>query len=300
MKILVTGANGFIGSAIIKSLSQNNNNIIVAALRRHSNVVINKSNVSVILIEDINKHTNWNKALEGVTTVIHTAGIAHRSSKFSKKEIYREVNYYGTLNLAEQAVNSGVKRFIFLSTIKVNGELTELNLPFNADDTPQPIDYYGISKLEAENALLDISKITNLEIVIIRPPLVYGNGSKGNISIIEKCVALGLPLPFGSISNKRSVVSINNLINLIQICLYNSNAINQIFLVSDKQDLNISDLIRLVVTNSIRKPIIFPFSIKYLKLLFFLFGKSNIYNKICGNLQVDIEKTKKLLSWNPE
>jgi UDP-glucose 4-epimerase len=300
MKILVTGANGFIGSAIINSLSNNNNIHIIAALRKNSNIIVNKSNVSIILIEDINKHTNWYKALEGVTTVIHTAGVAHKSSKLVKNEIYREVNYYGTLNLAEQAISSGVKRFIFLSSIKVNGEVTEFNVPFNAEDTPLPIDYYGISKLEAEKALFVLSKITNLEIVIIRPPLVYGNGSKGNISVIEKCVALGLPLPFASISNKRSVVSINNLINLIQICLYNSNAINQIFLVSDNQDLNISDLIRLVVKKNIRKPIIFPFPVKYLKFLFSLFGKSKIYNKICCNLQVDIEKTKKLLSWNPE
>jgi nucleoside-diphosphate-sugar epimerase len=297
--ILLTGATGFIGSNLLKNLELLGKSVRPVCRNLSSLKVTNFS--GWVEIGSINGHTNWLPVLSDVEVVIHSAGRAHVTNDRHHDSLskYREINVDATLNLAKQAVSSGVKRFIFISSIKVNGEFTEPHHPFHAHHIPAPQDAYGISKWEAEQALRDLSKKTGLEVVIIRPPLVYGQGVKGNLSLLIKLIQSGVPLPLGSINNKRSLVGVDNLSDLIIRCLYNPNAAGETFLVSDDLDFSSAEIAKKIANSLGVKIRIINIPQSFLKLLALCTGKGRALNKIVGSLQVDITKTKNLLNWAP-
>jgi nucleoside-diphosphate-sugar epimerase len=212
---------------------------------------------------------------------------------------FRRVNTDGTLNLARQAAAAGVRRFVFLSTIKVNGEATHYGCPFTPSDLPAPQDPYGISKHEAEVGLRAIAHETGMEVVIIRPTLVYGKGARGNFKSLIKLVARGLPLPLGSIHNLRSFVGIDNLVDFITTCLEHPAAANEAFMVSDGEDLSTQDLIRRMARAMDRPARLFSIPPGLLAITAALLGKSDLVRRLCGSLQVDISKSHDLLGWKP-
>jgi len=282
MKILITGQNGFIGKALFNLLQQQGHKV-------HGTVRSEqKTDKDIVAVGDISSTTNWTEVLKDIESVIHLANRAHVLNDKSKDllTVFRQVNVDGTIQLAKQAVESGVKRFIFVSSIKVNGEFTDQK-PFNVNDRPDPQDPYAISKLEAENALRKISKKSSMEVIIIRPPLVYGQGVKGNFQRLKRLVELGVPLPFASINNKRSLISLDNLIQILAKSISYPALANQILLVADEQDLSTPELIRKIAT-SINKPVrLFHFPPNLLKILGKLIGQSKLIERLCENLQID-------------
>ena len=291
MKILVTGANGFIGKALCKKL-RNQQHDVIAAVRRRCNI----SNVTILENE-----YSWEKALMNQDIVIHTAGLSQvrKDTEIDPLEVYRSVNVQKTRILAQQAAASGVKLFIFLSSIKVNGELTKTNSYFSFRDEASPKEPYSISKWEAEQTLREIAAKTNLKIVIIRSPLVYGPGVKGNFLSLLNLLDRGIPLPFGSIKNKRSLVGLNNLIDLIITCTERPAAANKTFLVSDDDDLSTTELLQRLAC-ALNKPVkLLPFPTSILQLGASLLGRGDTAQRLLGNLQLDISHTKKALDWSP-
>lgn len=299
-KILITGVTGFVGNALLLHLLTTKMSIeIVATVRKDLKNFPN--GVCVKKIENITSHTDWSDALLGSQNVIHLAARVHIMDDTHNSPIqeYRRINVDGTLNLARQAAALGVKRFIFISSIKVNGDLTYPGKPFTADDMVAPIDAYGISKMEAERGLQEIAKSTGMEVVIIRPPLVYGVGVKANFSAMLKWLCLGVPLPLGSIHNQRSFVSLDNLVDLISTCLVHPAAANQIFLVSDGEDISTTELLRRIGKAINRPARLIPVPPSWLLLLASVLGKHAIAQRLCCSLQVDINKTRQLLGWSP-
>ena len=291
MKILVTGANGFIGKALCKKL-RNQQHDVIAAVRRRCNI----SNVTILENE-----YSWEKALMNQDILIHTAGLSQvrKDTEIDPLEVYRSVNVQKTRILAQQAAASGVKLFIFLSSIKVNGELTKTNSYFSFRDEASPKEPYSISKWEAEQTLREIAAKTNLKIVIIRSPLVYGPGVKGNFLSLLNLLDRGIPLPFGGIKNKRSLVGLNNLIDLIITCTERPAAANKTFLVSDDDDLSTTELLQRLAC-ALNKPVkLLPFPTSILQLGASLLGRRDTAQRLLGNLQLDISHTKKALDWSP-
>jgi UDP-glucose 4-epimerase len=212
---------------------------------------------------------------------------------------YRRINVDGTLKLATQAAALGVKRFIFLSSIKVNGEGTPLGVPYTADSVPAPVDEYGVSKLEAEIGLLKLAAETSMQVVIIRPVLVYGPGVKANFLNMMRVLDKNLPLPFGRINNKRSLVALDNLVDFVFLCMIHPAASNQIFLVSDGDDLSTTELLRKLSRYLERKSILLPVPVGLIRSITSMIGKGKFADRLCGSLQVDITKNKNLLGWTP-
>ncbi|MDN3639974.1 SDR family oxidoreductase [Simiduia curdlanivorans] len=293
-KILLTGANGFLGAALFSKLCMIGET--VRALRNASNVP-----KSDIVVGDIDANTDWKDALTGVKTIVHCAARAHimKESISDPLEEYRKVNTFGTLNLAKQAASAGVKRFVFISSIKVNGESTTGASPFREDDNCSPVDPYGISKLEAEQGLLKISERTGMEVVIIRPPLIYGPGVKANFQSLMRIASSTVPLPFGSIANARSMVYIGNLVDFIVKAVTHPAAANQVFIVSDGEDVSLSDLIRYVRVSIGRKARLIPVPVMCFKFIATLAGKRATIERLIGSLQVDSTKAQRLLDWQP-
>lgn len=212
---------------------------------------------------------------------------------------FRMVNVEGTLNLARHAAAAGVKRFVFISSVKVNGEGTSVGHPYTADDVPAPADPYGISKYEAEQELLALTTVTGMEVVIIRPVLVYGPGVKANMLSMMRWLHREIPLPLGAIDNRRSLVSIDNLVDLIVTCLDHPAAANQIFLASDGEDVSTTDLLRRMSACLGHPARLLPVPAGLLHCMAVLFGKSAVSQRLLGSLQVDIEKNRRLLGWSP-
>jgi nucleoside-diphosphate-sugar epimerase len=239
-------------------------------------------------VGNIDSTTDWKDPLAGVEVVVHLANRAHVLNEKARDPlaIFREVNVAGTIQLANQAVESGVKRFIFISSIKVNGEQTNKH-PFTKNDKPNPQDPYAISKLEAENALREVGIKSSMEIVIIRPPLVYGEGVKGNFERLTHLVKSGIPLPFASIKNKRSLVSLENLVQILAKTVTHPKIANQTLLVADKKDLSTPELIEKIAALIGRPAQLFPFPVKLLKVLGKLTGQSETINRLTENLQID-------------
>jgi nucleoside-diphosphate-sugar epimerase len=284
MKILITGKNGFIGEALFTLLQQQNHQVRGTVRNERQE----NKNQNIVAIGDIGLATDWKSALSDIEVVIHLANRAHILNEKVRDSlsIFREVNVEGTIQLAKQAVESGVKRFIFVSSIKVNGENTS-QYPFTESDRPNPRDPYAVSKLEAEIALREIAQKSSMEIVIIRPPLVYGQGVKGNYQRLVCLVEWGVPLPFSSIKNKRSLISLDNLIQFLAEAVAHPSVVNQTLLVADKKDLSTPELIEKIAA-SIGKPArLFPFPIKLLKALGKLTGQSEIINRLTESLQID-------------
>ena len=295
--VLVTGGNGFLGMELTKQLCDRQGFRATAVLRK-SSVNFTLPNVAV---GEIHEDTNWFAALSDQYAVIHTAARVHimKDSVADPLTEYRKVNVDGTLNLARQSAAAGVKRFIFISSIKVNGEQTPPGLAFQSESEARPEDPYSLSKWEAEQGLQRIAKDTGMEVVIIRPPLVYGPGMKGNLASLIRLVGKGLPLPLGAIKNQRSMVALDNLVDLIITCVDHPDAANQVFLASDGQDLSTTELLQGLARAMGRPSRLWPISVPVLSLAASVLGKKTIADRLLGSLQVDISKTRTLLSWTP-
>lgn len=291
MKCLLTGANGFLGKHLHPFLIEKG--LEVVATSRQS------SSSDVIATGDLNQFTNWPALFKDVEVVIHAAAKCHDMSKSAHlSDEYFETNFKMTTLLAQKAREYGVSRFIFISTIKVNGEST-FSKPFQPDDTPHPMDDYGKSKALAEAELLKMHEPGVFEVVVIRPCLVYGAGVKANFKSLMKLAQKGWPLPFGLIRNKRSLVSVDNLIDLIYISMSHPKAAGQIFLISDDKDLSLPELIQNMAQSLGRKILFLPVPLFLFRLFFFLIGKKDFTQRLFGSLQVDISKTKQMLNWSP-
>ena len=295
MRVLVTGATGFVGRAVCTELTHRNYDVI-SVVRRHHGL-----DGTYFELGDIDPPTQRSGALKGVDVVIHLAArvhVMHEVDVHPLKE-FRKVNVAGTQNLAKAAAASGIKRFVFVSSIKVNGESTHPGQPFTADDVPAPLDAYGVSKMEAEQGLHELAAQTGMEVVIIRPPLVYGLGVKANFAAMMRWLQRGVPLPLGAIHNQRSLVALDNLVDLIVTCLSHPAAANQTFLVSDGEDVSTTELLRRMGRAMGCPARLVPVPAGWLKLAAMLVGKQDMAQRLCSSLQVDIEKTRQLLGWHP-
>jgi UDP-glucose 4-epimerase len=296
--VFLTGATGFVGNATLKCLVANNYNVM-AALRTGSKLPEDK--VSTIHVDSIDGATSWMNSLDGVDVVVHAAARVHvmNDTETDPLAAFRRVNVEGTVNLARQAAAAGVRRFIFISSIKVNGESTDLGVIYTAEDTPAPADPYGISKMEAEQQLRELAAKTGMEVVIIRPVLVYGPGVKANFQSMMRWLDKGVPLPFGAIHNSRSLVALDNLVDLIETCITHPAAANQTFLVSDDEDLSTTQLLRKIANALGRTARLIPVPAGILSGTASLLGRKALSHRLCGSLQVDISKTRSLLGWAP-
>ena len=278
MSLLITGGTGFVGQALVKRLGDQPMRLATRA-----------------------DSADWGKVLFGITTVVHLAARVHvmHDTEADPLMAFRVVNVEGTLNLTRQAAAAGVKRFVFISSVKVNGELTQSGRAFTEADSPDPQDAYGLSKHEAEQGLRQLAVDTGMEVVIIRPPLVYGPGVKANFAALMRVVQRGWPLPLGAVHNQRSLVALDNLVDFIVTCITHPLAANQTFLVSDGQDLSTTELVRGMARASGVPARLLPVPVWALQAGARLLGKGDAVQRLCGNLQVDISKARSLLGWVP-
>jgi len=298
MNVLITGASGFVGRTLIENLSAQNKFKVSGSVRASSQISVDDA---YVVIGDIDGDTSWQAALQGIDVVVHTAARVHvmRDSVVDPLAEFRRVNVAGSLNLARQAIAADVKRFVYLSSIKVNGEGTLPGKQYTADDKPQPQDPYGISKAEAEQELRSLIEASPMELVIIRPPIVYGPGVKANFLSMMCWLWRGIPMPFSLTRNKRSFVALDNLVDLIVTCVESPAAANQTFLVSDGDDLSTSELLH-AMGEALGKPAcLFPVPIWLLTSLARAIGKPAIAQRLFESLQVDISKTRTTLDWTP-
>ena len=291
-RILVTGGTGFLGRILLQHGAFDE--AMVIGRRR-------PTKCHTFLPVTLDACCDLTHALENIDVVVHLAARAHVMNEKSAHPLdeYRDINTLATLNLADQAAKAGVKRFIFISTIKVLGETTLPGRPFTNQDPLNPQDPYSISKAEAEVGLRKIADHSSMEFVIIRPPLVYGQGVKGNFARLLKLASLRVPLPFGGIKNIRSLVSGDNLVDLICTCLTHQDAKNNVFLVSDDDDISTPDLCRLVSKAGGYRSRIFSFPLSLLSIALGIIGKKAVYERLFGSIEVDIEFTKSQLNWTP-
>lgn len=293
MKVMLTGASGFVGQAAAEAFS----NVGIEVVRT-TRITTNNT----VGIGNVDCKTDWRRALNGCAAVVHLAARAHviRDDAIDPLAVYRSVNTEGTLNLATQAAAAGVRRFIFVSSVKVNGESTTPGTAFKEIDVPCPEDPYGISKHAAEVGLRKIANETGLEVVFIRPPLVYGPGVKGNFSTLMRWLKRGIPLPLASVTdNRRSLVALDNLVDLLLTCIEHPAAANEIFLVSDGIDLSTAELLQRLGL-AMGKPVrLLPVSPSSLQAAANLLGKSDMARRLLGNLQLDISHTCQKLGWKP-
>ena len=297
--ILVTGSTGFIGRAVVSSLQVNNK--IIASVRSRTDSL--PKGVRQVECADLSTAFDWSPVLSEVDVLIHCAARVHIMNDSAADSLveFRKINTMATMALARQAVDFGVKRFVFISSIKVNGEDTNNGTKFLPDDEHVPTDPYALSKYEAEQGLLAIARNTALEVVIIRPPLVYGPGVRGNFSSLIKWINKGVPLPLGSLHNQRSLVGLDNLVSFIVRCVEHPKAVNKVFLISDGEDVSTTELLRKVAKafgkQSLLVPV--PIPIWLMTLAAKQIGRKDKANKLFGSLQVDNSKTCDLLGWKP-
>ena len=295
-KILITGATGFVGSHLLQMALAQNREVICPVRSKNRTTDLGANQIS-----SIDSKTDWQAHLNNVHTVIHCAARVHVMNETVADPLaaFREVNLHGSVRLAEQAAAAGVSQFIYLSSVKVNGEMTLEGSAFTEKDAPQASDAYGISKQEAEAALLELGQRTGMAITIIRPPLVYGKGVAANFLSLLIWVKKQVPLPLGSIHNQRSFVFVKNLCDFILHCVQNSLAYNQIFLISDGKDLSTTELLQ-ASAKALEVPSrLFPFPASLITFAASLLGKKNIADRLCQSLQVDSSKARKQMRWTP-
>ena len=298
MTVLLTGASGFLGKAVLDAAKRHG--VEMRPVFRSLDSA--KGHPGALLVSGLDGEADLSQALQGVDVVIHAAARAHimREEALDPLTEYRRVNVQGTSNLARQAAAAGVRRFVFISSIKVNGEGTLPGRPFTADDAPAPEDAYGISKAEAETELRRIAQETGMDVTIIRPPLIYGPGVKGNFFSLINWVRRGLPLPLGGVThNRRSLVGLDNLVDLIWVCVEHPKAANQTFLISDGEDLSTAELLRKIGKALSQPARLLWVPAGLIALMASLIGKKVISQRLLGSLQVDIHKTCELLDWKP-
>jgi len=298
LKLLITGATGFIGKSLVAELMRQNFNISIA-VRQKSNLFPDK--VKQFVVGDFESNPDFSTSLAEVDCVIHLAGKAHvlDKSKVSVLDGFRKINSELTLNLAKQAVMAGVERFIFLSSIGVNGNKS--TKPFLEDDAPNPQEPYAISKYEAEQGLLKLAKNSSLEVVIIRPPLVYGNSAPGNFGrLIQWAGAkIILPLPLGAVNNIRSLIAIDNLVSFIITCTLHPKAANEIFIISDDDNLSTTQLLKKIATAFNKKALLLPIPVSWMIFVAKLLGKEADAVRLFSSLVIDSSKARDLLDWHP-
>lgn len=295
-KILVTGASGFIGQALVQSLVAQKFDVIAGVRKKPLSPVTKQ-----LVLGDLSEPTDYGNALQGLETIIHLAARVHIMQDTSSDALaeFRKINTSGTINLALQAAQSGVKRFIFISSIKVNGESTPIDSPFQAEITGPPTDPYALSKYETEQGLLSLAKKTSMDVVIIRPPLVYGPGVKGNFPIMVDWIRKGIPLPFGIINNQRSFVALQNLVNFISVCVTHKKAANEIFLISDGVDVSTTQVLHKIAETMHQNLLLLPIPVSWMCLAARIIAKQDVANRLFSSLTIDNSKARKLLGWHP-
>jgi nucleoside-diphosphate-sugar epimerase len=296
-RLLVTSANGFVGNAVCNQAVRKGH-AVNGTIRIDVDV---PNHIEPFAVSNINGLTEWGIALRDVNFVVHLAARVHvmQETEADPLAAFRTVNVEGTLNLARQAAGFGVRRFVFVSSVKVNGESTPSGRAFTEADVINPQDAYSQSKYEAEQGLRQVSAETGMEVVIIRPPLVYGPGVKANFAALMRIVKRGWPLPLGAVHNQRSLVAMDNLVDFILTCITNPLAANQTFFVSDGQDLSTTDLVRRMARAAGVPARLLPLPVWALQAGASLLGKGDAIQRLCGNLQVDISKARNLLGWVP-
>lgn len=300
MKFLITGGSGFVGRALTSHVLARGYDVRLPL--RQPQRADQTVGVETVEIGSLSVENDWTVALGDLDKVVHLAARVHVMNDNNSDPLaeFRRVNVDGTANLARQAAAAGVRRFVYLSSIKVNGEFTQEGRPFTADDSPAPEDPYGVSKYEAEQALRQIAADTGMEVVIIRPPLVYGLGVKANFESMMRWLARGVPLPLAAVTqNRRSLVALDNLVDFIVTCLNHPAAANQTFLVSDGEDISTAGLLRRMGAALGHPARLFYVPPSMLKLGAQVVNKPGIYQRLCGSLQLDIAKTRRLLGWTP-
>ena len=295
--VLLTGATGFVGKALIQRLLADGLYSLVAVSRRQK--VDLPLDVELVLGADIAQETDWSSILKCVDVVVHLAARAHviNDKATDPLILFRRINTEGTLTLARQAVAAGVRRFVFISSIGVNGNRN--TRPFTELDMPRPVEPYAMSKLEAEQGLRQLATETDMEVVIIRPPLVYGPNAPGNFGSLMRWVNKGLPLPLGAIHNRRSLVALDNLVDFIVTCIDHPAAANQTFLVADGEDISTTELLSRMAIALGRPSLLLPVPQNILKACLKIIGRGEMARRLCGSLQVDIAKSRTLLGWKP-
>jgi nucleoside-diphosphate-sugar epimerase len=302
MKLLITGSSGFIGSALVREALSRDLDVRPVYRRGSASANCETPPLSLAIIERLDGQTDWQESLRGVDVVVHCAARAAAGTHTNDGTIadFREVNVEATLNLARQASMSGAKRFVFISSIKVNGEMTRIGAPFTPEDNPSPQDVYGQSKADAEAGLLQICRETALEFCIIRPPIVYGPGVKGNFLSLFKYVRSGAPLPFGAIkNNRRSLIGIDNLVDFILLSAEHASAANQTYLVSDGEDLSTAELIKRMASSLDRPARLVSVPSSLLRVTARLLGKEDVASRLLDSLQVDLRKNIAHMNWRP-
>lgn len=298
MKVFVTGATGFVGRQL--TMRCLNDGWTVTALVRSANPLFSEG-LETVVVAGLERLGDVSDDLQHQDVVVHCAARVHVMTDKSAKplEEFREVNVRGTLDLAQQAASAGVGRFVYLSSVKVLGESTVIGKAFNEEDLPSPQDDYAQSKFEAEVGLREIATNTGMELVIIRPPLVYGDGVSANFKVMMTALQRGWLLPLGGINNRRSLVAVSNLVDLIRVCMVHPAAANQTFLVSDGDDLSTTQLLRQLGLALNRPARLLPMPAWLLRCSGALCGRSSMAERLCGSLQVDIGKAWRLLGWTP-
>jgi UDP-N-acetyl-alpha-D-quinovosamine dehydrogenase len=299
VKVLVTGASGFIGRALLERLSNDGGFTLHAAVRRAAPQPV--SGVSYVQVSDHGRDTVWTDAMRETDVLVHAAARVHVMNDGAADPLteFRLANVEATLNLARQAVLAGVRRFVFISSIKVNGDGTPLGKPYRADDRPAPADPYGVSKLEAENGLRELLRGTETRLVVIRPVLVYGPAVRANFLTMMHWVHRGIPLPFANISNKRSFVALDNLVDLIVACCVRTAALDQTFLAADGEDLSTTEILKRIAAAMNQRARLFPAPTELMRGVMSLLGRADLARRLFGSLQADISKARSVLGWAP-
>jgi nucleoside-diphosphate-sugar epimerase len=319
MNILITGANGFIGQALYKRMLADGYQVR-GAVRSAAQITALPSGIEGAMVGDIGPETDWSEALDGIEGIVHLAARVHvmRESAVDPLAAFREVNVEGTKCLAIAAADAGVKRFVYISSVKVNGESTgdmgqgagnrkhgigsRRSVPkesFSEKDIPEPRDPYGISKLEAEQVLRNVAADTGMEVVVLRPPIVYGPGVKANFLRLLQIVWMGIPLPLANINNCRSFIFLGNFIDAIITCIEQRKAVGQTYFVSDGEDVSTPELIRRIAYSMGRPARLYFFPTSIIQLFAGLSGKSVMVDRLVSSFTVNISKIKRDLNWNP-
>lgn len=298
-KVLITGASGFVGRALCESLVACGAEV-TGAIRGSKASAVATTGTRTVWVGNVDSRTEWMRAVNGIDCVVHLAARVHVRRQVADKAYgeFREVNVAGSEQLAREAANAGVQRLVYVSTIKVNGEYTT-DRPFSSSDAPHPVDAYAHSKREAESALAEIGRQTGMEIVVIRPPLVYGPGVKGNFLSMLRAIRAGVPLPLASCTNSRSLLGLTNFVDLLILCIRHPAAAGQTFLAADGEDLSTPELVKRLALALGKRARLFSVPRPLLRVASRLVGKPELYDRLCASLQVDISQARRTLGWTP-